>query len=240
MRAGAIIVAGGMGKRMNAGTPKQLIELSGRTILEWTFEPFIACPEVAELVVVSEPGILARLEELVEPFRASGKPIAVVPGGRERQDSVACGLAVLSRECGIAAIHDAVRPFVTAGQIAACIHAGGKFGAATLMVPVRDTVKRVRDGIVEATIDRADLWVTQTPQAFRREIIEQAHEQAARDRFIGSDDCVLVERLGIEVHAVEGSGYNIKITTPDDLAIAEALLAVLKKGGRHAGHRPRI
>ncbi len=138
------------------------------------------------------------------------------------------------------AIHDAVRPFVTPREISACIRAAEEIGAASLMIPVRETVKMVRNGLVESTLDRSAVWITQTPQAFRRPIIEKAHSQAVTDGFNGFDDCVLVERLGLPVKAVEGSDYNIKITTPADLAIAEVLLDFLRKGEYNAGSWPRI
>lgn len=240
MNAAAIIVAGGTGKRMNAGMPKQLIELSGKPIIEWTLEPFFDCPDIAEVIVVSEPGIVPRLQAITAHMQTAGKPVTIVTGGTERQDSVRNGLAAVGEDCDSIAIHDAVRPFVRPEEISACLRAAVTVGAATLMISARDTVKTVKDGRVEMTLDRTAVWLTQTPQAFRRSIIEKAHAQAALDGFSGSDDCVLVERLGLPVQVVEGSDFNIKITTPADLAVAGVLLDLFRKGARHAGHRPRV
>jgi 2-C-methyl-D-erythritol 4-phosphate cytidylyltransferase len=238
MRAGAVIVAGGTGKRMNAGIPKQLLELSGRAIIEWTLDQFVRCPAVTEIVVVSETGILDRIREIAS--RLAGKPITVVPGGTERQDSVRNGVAAVGTDCGIIAVHDAVRPFVTIEEITRCIEAATADGAAVLMRPVRETVKTVHGGFVASTIDRDTVWIAQTPQAFRRDILEEAHRRAAAEGFTGPDDAVLVERLGYPVRAVPGSDLNIKITTAADFAVAGFLLDLFRKGEHHAGDRPRV
>jgi 2-C-methyl-D-erythritol 4-phosphate cytidylyltransferase len=156
----------------------------------------------------------------------------VVPGGNDRQDSVRNGLAALDGDCDIVIIHDAVRPFITPADITACAQAAADHGAASLMRPIRETVKIVKEGVVEKTIDRSLVWITQTPQAFRRSLLNEAHEQALRDDFSATDDCMLVERLGIRVYAVEGSDYNMKITTPADLIIAGAVLSMFREKGK--------
>jgi 2-C-methyl-D-erythritol 4-phosphate cytidylyltransferase len=227
MNAGAVIVAGGTGKRMNASMPKQLLELEGKTIIEWTLDPFLRCDPIREIVIASAPAAFdASTDICVKIKKTGGKTLSVVPGGSERQDSVRSGLAALGADCDIVTIHDAVRPFITADEITACAQAAEKYGAASLMRPVRETVKIVREGFVEETIDRSLVWITQTPQAFRRDILVDAHERALRDGFSATDDCMLVERLGVRVHVVEGSEYNMKITTPADLVIARAVLSV--------------
>jgi 2-C-methyl-D-erythritol 4-phosphate cytidylyltransferase len=150
----------------------------------------------------------------------------VIPGGKERQDSVRAGIEALDGDAEIVIIHDAVRPFITSALIENCVRAAAAEGAATVGVPVKDTVKEVGpDGRILRTCDRSLLWFTQTPQVFRRDIIENAHRAAVRDGFRGTDDTSLVERLGIAVRMIRGDYGNIKITTPEDLILAEALLA---------------
>ena len=154
------------------------------------------------------------------------KVAGIIPGGKERQDSVRAGIEALDGDAELVIIHDAVRPFITAGLIENCIRAAEEEGAATVGVPVKDTVKEVGpDGRILRTCDRSLLWLTQTPQVFRRDIIENAHRAAVRDGFRGTDDTSLVERLGISVRMIRGDYENIKITTPEDLILAEALLA---------------
>ncbi|MFC1511672.1 2-C-methyl-D-erythritol 4-phosphate cytidylyltransferase [Candidatus Latescibacterota bacterium] len=230
MTLSAIIAAGGTGTRMNAPVPKQLLELSGRTIIEWTLEPFIRCPEVSEIIIVSELSSLKRIRELLGRVPTGEKRTAVVPGGGERQQSVRNGLASVGADSDIIVVHDAVRPFVTPREITACAKAAKRYGAASLMRPVRETVKIVYNGIVTSTLDRTTVWITQTPQAFRRDLLEDVHERAEADGFTGTDDCMLVERLGIPVHVVEGSDYNIKITTSADMAVAQTILSLFEKG----------
>jgi 2-C-methyl-D-erythritol 4-phosphate cytidylyltransferase len=158
------------------------------------------------------------------------KLAGIVPGGSERQDSVRAGIEALDRETELVVIHDAVRPFITVGLIENCIRAAAEEGAATVGVPAKDTVKEVAaDGRVLRTCDRNLLWLTQTPQAFRRDIIENAHRAAVRDGYRGTDDTSLVERLGVAVRMIRGDYGNIKITTPEDLLIAEALLAASRQ-----------
>jgi 2-C-methyl-D-erythritol 4-phosphate cytidylyltransferase len=146
--------------------------------------------------------------------------LAVVAGGAERQESVALGLAAVPDAAEWIVVHDAVRPFVTAELIARVLDAARRHGAATCGVETRETVKRVRESLVDATVDRAGLWLTQTPQAFRRALLEEAHEKARRDGYLGTDDAGLVERLGMPVAMVRGLPGNLKITTADDLATA--------------------
>jgi 2-C-methyl-D-erythritol 4-phosphate cytidylyltransferase len=187
---------------------------------------FEKCPLVdALLVVVPPPDVEAVRTEMLPRWNLK-KLAGVIPGGKERQDSVRAGIETLDRDTDIVIIHDAVRPFITAKLIEDCIRAAAEEGAATVGVPVKDTVKEVgADGRVMRTCDRNLLWLTQTPQAFRRDIIENAHRAAVRDGYRGTDDTSLVERLGIAVRMIRGDYGNIKITTPEDLVIAEALLA---------------
>ena len=226
MRTVAIVPAAGSGNRMGRGLSKQYLSLGGMPLLVHTLNVFEKCPLVdALLVVVPPPDVEAVRTEMLPRWNLK-KLAGVIPGGKERQDSVRAGIETLDRDTDIVIIHDAVRPFITAKLIEDCIRAAAEEGAATVGVPVKDTVKEVgADGRVMRTCDRNLLWLTQTPQAFRRDIIENAHRAAVRDGYRGTDDTSLVERLGIAVRMIRGDYGNIKITTPEDLVIAEALLA---------------
>ncbi len=227
----AVIVAGGIGKRMGADRPKQFLSLRGRTILEWTLEPFVASKEIHGITIVAERDSMDVIREQVAQVSQPWKCIDIVEGGRERQDSVRNGIASAPDNCDIIIVHDAVRPFITVELIGDCIKGAYEHKAVTVMRPVKETVKEVRDGIVVATPDRSTLWITQTPQAFRADILREAHRSAVEDGFIGTDDCMLAERLGHAVHIIEGNDYNIKITTPADLAFAEAIAQNFEKRG---------
>lgn len=228
MRTVAIVPAAGSGNRMGRELSKQYLALGGMPLLVHTLNVFERCPLVdALLVVVPPPDVEAVRTEML-PRWSLKKLAGVIPGGKERQDSVRAGIEALDRETELVVIHDAVRPFITVELIENCIRAAAEEGAATVGVPVKDTVKEVgADGRVMRTCDRNLLWLTQTPQAFRRDIIENAHRAAVRDGYRGTDDTSLVERLGIAVRMIRGDYGNIKITTPEDLVIAEALLAAL-------------
>jgi 2-C-methyl-D-erythritol 4-phosphate cytidylyltransferase len=211
-----------MGRKLS----KQYLSLGGVPLLVHTLNVFEKCPLIDALLVVVQPPDVEAVRTGMLPRWNLKKLAGVIPGGKERQDSVRAGIEALDRDAGLVVIHDAVRPFITVGLIENCIRAAEEEGAATVGVPVKDTVKEVAaDGRVMRTCDRDLLWLTQTPQAFRRDIIEDAHRAAVRDGYRGTDDTSLVERLGITVRMIRGDYGNIKITTPEDLVIAEALLA---------------
>jgi 2-C-methyl-D-erythritol 4-phosphate cytidylyltransferase len=134
-----------------------------------------------------------------------------------RQDSVWLALQHVPRDADVIVVHDAVRPLITRGLIDAVVRAGAEAGAAICALPITETVKRVREDVVEATLDRSELWAVQTPQAFRAAVLREAHEKARRDGVVGTDDAMLVERLGHSVRVVRGLAENVKITTPEDL-----------------------
>ncbi|MHB9030514.1 MAG: 2-C-methyl-D-erythritol 4-phosphate cytidylyltransferase [Candidatus Latescibacterota bacterium] len=230
MHASAIIVAGGKGRRMGTETPKQLLMLEGKTILERTLYPFVRCQEIGRIIVVAAESILSRVEATVRDM-AIRKDVCVVAGGRDRQESVWNGLTALPDSGGIVAVHDAVRPFITSRLITGCIDAAARVGAVTVARPVKETIKAVENGVVIGTLDRSMLWIVQTPQAFRAGLLIRAHEEARREEFSATDDCMLVERLGHPVHIIEGGDTNIKITTPADLRIAGAVLELFESGG---------
>ena len=228
MRTVAIVPAAGSGNRMGRELSKQYLALGGMPLLVHTLNVFERCPVVDALLVVVPPSDVEAVRTEMLPRWSLKKLAGVIPGGKERQDSVRAGIEALERETELVVIHDAVRPFITVELIENCIRAAAEEGAATVGVPVKDTVKEVgADGRVMRTCDRNLLWLTQTPQAFRRDIIENAHRAAVRDGYRGTDDTSLVERLGIAVRMIRGDYGNIKITTPEDLVIAEALLAAL-------------
>jgi 2-C-methyl-D-erythritol 4-phosphate cytidylyltransferase len=226
MRTVAIVPAAGTGNRMGGERSKQYLTLAGMPILVHTLKVFDECPLVdGLLVVVPSQDIEFVHDTVLEPWRLK-KVAGVIAGGKERQDSVRAGVEALDRETDLVIIHDAVRPFITIELISQCIRAAREEGAITVGVPAKDTVKEVApDGRVLRTCDRSLMWLTQTPQAFRRNIIENAHRAAVRDGFRGTDDTSLVERLGIAVRMIRGEYSNIKITTPDDLILAETMLA---------------
>jgi 2-C-methyl-D-erythritol 4-phosphate cytidylyltransferase len=159
--------------------------------------------------------------------RGASPPVSVlvVPGGAERQDSVVRGLDAVPASFGLVLVHDAVRPFVTGGLIDRVIDAARETGAAICALPIAETIKRVQDGVVDTTIDRTGLWAVQTPQGFRTPVLREAHDKARRDGVLGTDDAMLVERLGHPVRVVLGLVENIKITTPLDLARARRWIA---------------
>jgi 2-C-methyl-D-erythritol 4-phosphate cytidylyltransferase len=213
----AVVPAGGSGRRMGRRRPKQFLALGGAPLIVRTLR---ALGRAVDGVVVTAPaGQVEATRRLLARYRVSGV-LAVVEGGDERQDSVRHGLTALPAESRWVVVHDAVRPFVDADLVSRVLAAARAHGAATCGVPIRETVKRVRDALVESTLDREGLWLTQTPQAFRRELLCEAHDKARRDGYTGTDDAVLVERLGERVAMVAGSPRNLKITTPDDLRAA--------------------
>ena len=229
MKTIAIIPAGGAGKRMGGGVPKQYLSLAGVPILVHTLRVFQCSPLIDEiLLVVPKKDIPDVQRDLVRRYSIS-KVALVVPGGRERQDSVANALAHLRDEHELIVIHDGVRPFVTEALIERVVAGATEFGSVTVGVPIRDTVKMVdASGEVVKTVSREGLWQTQTPQAFRREVILAAYRKAEMDGFYGTDDASLVERTGIPVRMISGDGDNIKVTMPEDMARGEMIL--LHKG----------
>ncbi|NLO89044.1 MAG: 2-C-methyl-D-erythritol 4-phosphate cytidylyltransferase [Clostridia bacterium] len=221
----AVIPAGGRGSRMKAEINKQYIPLGGIPLLARTLMVFEGCSLIREIIVVAAPGEedLCR-ERVIEPFGFT-KKIKIATGGRERQDSVFNGLMEVDPSCEYVAVHDGARPLLTHGILMYVLDAAFEEGAAVAAVPVKDTVK-VSDekGYAVVTPDRSRLWAVQTPQVYKRELILEAYENARRQNFKGSDDAVLVERLGHPVKLVMGSYENLKITTPEDLEVAEAIL----------------
>ncbi len=226
MRVVALIPAAGMGKRMAAGINKQYLKLGGRPILAHTLAVFEKAPFVDEIyVIVPGDEISYCRENVIESF-GFAKVRRVVAGGRERQQSVFNGLRAAEglEPDDIVIVHDGVRPFVPMEVVRRSVEVARLHDGALVAVPVKDTVKITSEGIVVDTPGRENIWLAQTPQTFRYRIILDAHEKADREDFLGTDDSSLVERLGKQVHTVMGDYRNIKITTPEDMLLAEAFL----------------
>jgi 2-C-methyl-D-erythritol 4-phosphate cytidylyltransferase / 2-C-methyl-D-erythritol 2,4-cyclodiphosphate synthase len=243
MHVTAIIAAGGRGQRFGGERLKQFLSVGGRQILERSVTAFLEHPDVNEVVValpadvVADPPDYLRSAEAVAlrgqgervAIQASGKPLRIVAGGGRRQDSVANAFRVSGAQSDIIVIHDAARPFASAGLIARTIAAAAESGAALAAVQARDTVKRAAapgvddEFVVAETLDRTTIFLAQTPQAFRREVLQAALALGERDGIDATDEAALVERGGHEVRLVEGEASNIKITTAEDLPIAEAI-----------------
>jgi 2-C-methyl-D-erythritol 4-phosphate cytidylyltransferase len=209
-----LVPAGGIGVRLGSRTPKQFLALGREPILAATLRHFRRHPRVAS-VVVAAPA--AHVERTRRVLGRGGAPLTVVAGGASRQESVWCALQAAPASARVILVHDAVRPFLTRALIDALIAAAEREGAAICALPIAETVKRVREGRVEATVDREGLWSVQTPQAFQAAILREAHDKARRDGFVGTDEAMLVERLGHPVRVVPGLPDNVKITTPEDL-----------------------
>jgi 2-C-methyl-D-erythritol 4-phosphate cytidylyltransferase len=224
MSVSAIIVAGGKGIRMGAAVRKQYMLLAGKPIVCHTLEIFDACPCIEEIYLVVPPDDLDTCAEKWISSLTLHKTIHLVAGGIERQDSVYRGIEAISgRRCEVVVIHDAVRPFVSTHIIESCVAEARVSGACIVGMPVMDTAKLVNSGRIERTLDRNTIWMAQTPQAFDLNLIRSAHEKARSDHFTGTDDAMLVERLGRKISIIAGSRLNMKITTPEDLALAEGI-----------------
>jgi 2-C-methyl-D-erythritol 4-phosphate cytidylyltransferase/2-C-methyl-D-erythritol 2,4-cyclodiphosphate synthase len=224
MRAAAIVVAAGRGRRLGGAGNKVFLPVAGRPILWWTLRAFQRCDAVAEAVLVVGEEDVAAASQLVEAA-AFQKVTAICPGGAERGDSVRAGLAHIPPDAGVVAIHDGARPLVTQALITACVEAAERHGAVIPAVPVVDTLKRAGpDETISATVDRAELRAAQTPQTFRRSLLVEAYARAQADGYAGTDDAGLVERLGHPVHLIPGEPDNLKVTLPEDMERAAALL----------------
>jgi 2-C-methyl-D-erythritol 4-phosphate cytidylyltransferase len=221
----AIIVAGGRGVRFGGNRPKQFLELNGTPIIIHTLKQFERSQEIEKVVVVLPAEETAGFASLEKEF-ALTKVSRAVAGGETRAQSVRHGLAAI--ECAdIIAVHDAVRPLVTPDEIDRAVQAATQMGAAILVAPLSDTIKQVENGRIKATVPRADLRRALTPQCFRFELLKRAYERLPEFESTGkevTDESFLVEQLGIEIAAIEGSARNIKITNEADLLTAEILL----------------
>lgn len=229
---GVIIPSAGRGSRMDSGLPKQLIRIGGTTILGHTITRILQVPQVRHVVLPASDDIRQEVRDIatgcIDATGMTGKVcVDVVAGGKERMDSVGCGLQILEK-CSVALVmvHDAVRPCFPLDAVVRAIGVAANDGAALLAVRARDTVKMVNEaGLVDATPDRRKVWLAQTPQVFRTDVLVNAYEIARHKGFTGTDDASLAECAGFPVSVVEGDPDNIKITYPTDLFYAEQWLA---------------
>ena len=219
-KCGAVIVAAGSASRMG-GIDKVMAQLHGEPMILRTVRTFQECDAISEIVVVTREDLIMRITDLC---RNLPKVKAVVVGGASRQESVNLGLNSLSTDVKLAAVHDGARPLVTWQVIDRVVRAAHTYGAAAPAVPVKDTIKVVKGGVVVNTPDRSTLQAVQTPQVFDFDLLRGALKKAQEDGAQLTDDCSAVERIGLAVRIVEGDEENLKVTTPVDLKIAEMIL----------------
>lgn len=228
----ALIPCAGQGKRMGGTVSKPFVEVIGRPLLTYTLDRFQEHPLIDEIILIArEDAVKYCREEIVDKYGCS-KVKAVVAGGKERQDSVANGLACIEDRTEWVVVHDAARPLVTIDTITRALQTAFEKGNAVVGVPVKDTIKKVNpDLTVQETPDRQNLWQVQTPQVFKRSVLELAYREAALKGWQGTDDASLVEKLGIKVYMVKGEYSNIKVTTPEDLIFLQELIRMEKQCG---------
>jgi len=225
VRVETIILGAGKGVRFGEIRPKQFCPLWKKPILSWTIEKFEKCKLVDKIILVIPPGMKRYVQKFILSSSNYRKIKTIVEGGKERGDSAFQGLQAIDKDTNIVLIHDGVRPLVLPHLIERLIYKVEKYGAATLGVPMKETVKEInREGLVSKTLDRKKLYSIQTPQGFKRDLIWQAYKTASESGQWTSDDATLVEKLGNEVKIVPGNEMNIKITTSLDLKLAEILL----------------
>jgi len=229
-----IIVAAGQGKRMNANENKVFLPLAGKPMISYTLKSFQNCPLIHQIVVVTRKDDIKKMNQIKEEYEIN-KMSLIVEGGEERQDSVYNGLIILNnaRENDIIVVHNGSNPLVKENEIEECIKAAEKYSAAAAGFPLKDTIKKTNNGFVEKTLDRSNVYQMQTPQAIKYGLFMQAYKNAENKNLKATDDASLVEALGSKVKIVSCSYENIKITTPEDLRIAEGIL--MKRG--NAGFR---
>jgi len=225
MKTQVIIPAAGLGVRLKITVAKPLIELNGKPLIVYSLEVFEQCSCIHSVILVGGKDNLSDFKKIISKYKIK-KVAEVIEGGTTRRDSVRNGLEILDADTKLVMIHDGARPFITPGIVQTCFLSGTKAEALVTAVPVKATIKRVNPVTmtVEATLDRNKLWQIQTPQVFRKELIVRAHRQV--QLYDPSDDALLVERLGVDVKVIHGDEKNIKITTKEDIELAEAILSI--------------
>lgn len=215
---------------MGGRVPKQFLAIGGLPLIVHSLRVLQAAPSVDAIILAVPQADIAYCQSDIVRAHGFSKVIDVVVGGAERQDSVRLALAAVGGETEIVLVHDAVRPFLTLQMVTEVVKAARATGAAIVAVPMRDTVKQVgANHTIERTVDRKNLWLAQTPQAFRRDWLQEAHNKAHLEGVHATDDAYLIEWSGRPVTVVEGSGENIKVTRPEDMIIGEAIMAERKK-----------
>lgn len=220
----AIIVAAGSGTRMKTRRNKQFINLLGKPVLAYTLEAFEECRVIDEIIVVTREEDIILCKEIIDDLQLT-KVKKIITGGKERKDSVYNGLKEISSTATLVAVHDGARPLILPEYIEMTVMEAVEYNAAALGVRVKDTIKVVDEhGMIINTPDRSSLWAVQTPQVFRTDILKKAYQYTLENGINATDDCMLVEQIGCKVKMVEGSYDNIKITTPEDIFVAESIL----------------
>ena len=221
----AIIVAAGKGARMNNTVRKQYLNLAGHPVVSHSLITFDACKQIEGIFLVVPQKDMDYCQKSLLSHLKLQKKVNLVPGGAQRQQSVYNGLLAIDKKTSTVVVHGGVRPFVRSEDLRSCILGAKDYGACILGVPASDTLKHVgKSGIIKTTLPRNTIWLAQTPQAFQYDLILKAHEKARRDGFVGTDDALLIERMGKKVKVIKGSRSNIKITTREDMAVAQAML----------------
>ena len=223
MSVSAVIVAAGISKRMNNGVDKLAVQVSGKPLLAWTISRFESTEIIDEIIVVTREDEIGKVKEMtkLEGFR---KVSSVVKGGSYRQQSSHNGLKAISNDSKVVLIHDGARPLIRSSDIKRIAESAEENGAALLAVPSKDTVKEVQNGKVTQTLPRESVWLAQTPQGFRKELLQEAFSSAEKEGYIGTDEAALVERIGKDVTIVEGHNSNIKVTVASDIRLVQSLL----------------
>ncbi|MBE5040374.1 2-C-methyl-D-erythritol 4-phosphate cytidylyltransferase [Ructibacterium gallinarum] len=223
LQASVIIAAAGTGSRMGAGVNKQFLMLGDMPVLAHTLFAFENAELISEIVISAKHDEIVTISHLIQDFDIR-KVKAIVPGGETRQESVRLGLEHVTSKMVL--VHDGARPFVEEEQILTAIRMLHKHQAVTLGVPVKDTIKRVdsHENVCE-TLERSGLFQIQTPQGFRTDVLRKAHQKALKEEFQATDDAALAEYIGVPVHVISGSVWNLKLTTPEDLVMGRAILA---------------
>ena len=227
-RATAIIVAAGSSRRMGEGKNKQFILIDGMPVLAHTLLKFNEAETIETIIIVTRQDCILTVGDIVKEFEIS-KVKHIVPGGETRQESVFCGLSYADNN-SLVAIHDGARPFISVNKINELVYTAYRCGASAPGVVPKDTVKLVNDDdTVSETLDRNSLRLIQTPQVFSAEVLISVYKQAENQGFIGTDDCSVAENAGVSVQIVDGEYTNIKVTTPEDLPVAEAIYNYIKE-----------
>lgn len=221
-KATAIIVAAGSSRRMQNGTNKQFILIDNIPVLAHTLMKFNEAETIESIIIVTRHDCILTVSDIVKEFGIT-KTKHIIPGGETRQDSVKCGLNIIDRDT-LVAVHDGARPFISVEKINELIITASNFGASAPGVIPKDTVKSVNsDSIIAETVDRDTLRLIQTPQVFSLNELKAAYKAAENSGFVGTDDCSVAENAGISIRVIDGEYTNIKVTTPEDIPMAEAI-----------------
>jgi len=230
MKTVALIVAGGSGERFGGETPKQYQLVAGKPLLAWTIARFEQAASIDQIVIVAAEDFLLYVNnQVVDPF-GFAKVTKIIPGGATRGESVRRGIDALPISTSYVAIHDGVRPLVKPSDVDAVVAEAQHHRAAILARPVTDTVKRAKDGLIIATLDRRHLFLAETPQVFQYDLIREAYHKAVQEGIEGTDDAVMVETLGFMVTLVASTGPNPKLTRPEDLEYIKMVLERENRG----------